>query len=263
MTGNTLRVATYNAASIRSRLDQVLSWLRTHNPDVLCVQETKVQDADFPASPIRQAGYHVAFCGQKAYAGVAIISRTEPQDVRCGLDDGGPSDEARLIRAVIRGVPIVNTYVPQGQSIDSDKFQYKLQWLGRLREWFPRHYSPQGPVLWVGDFNVAPEEIDIHDPKRLANHVDFHPLARAALEQVREWGFVDVFRMHHPGEPYQYTYYDYRVREAVDRRLGWRVDHVWATAPLARKATASWIDVEARRAERPSDHTFLVAEFAL
>ena len=263
MTGNTLRVATYNAASIRSRLDQISGWLRMYSPDVLCVQETKVQDADFPLDFIRETGYHVAFRGQKAHAGVAIISRTEPEDVSWGLDDGGPPDDARLIRAVIRDIPIINTYVPQGQSIDSERFQYKLEWFERLRAWFPRHYSPEQPVLWAGDFNVATEEIDVHDPKRLVTHVDFHPLARAALEGVRAWGFVDVFRLHHPGEPEQYTYYDYRVRDAIERKVGWRVDHIWATEPLARKATASWIDVEARRAARPSDHTFLVAEFAL
>jgi exodeoxyribonuclease-3 len=115
----------------------------------------------------------------------------------------------------------------------------------------------------VGDLNVAPEPIDVHDPKGLKDNVDFHPEARAALERVREWGFVDVFRQHHPNEPKQYTFWDYRVRNAMERGLGWRVDHVWATGPLARKSTRAWIDVEARRAERPSDHTFLVAEFAL
>ena len=115
----------------------------------------------------------------------------------------------------------------------------------------------------MGDFNVAPEPIDVHNPKRLKNHVDFHPEARAALERVREWGFVDVFRLHHPQEAEQYTFWDYRVPNAVERKIGWRVDHIWATEPLARKSTRAWIDVEARRAERPSDHTFLVAEFAL
>jgi exodeoxyribonuclease-3 len=158
---------------------------------------------------------------------------------------------------------VVNTYVPQGRSPDSEHFQYKLEWLARLRALFESHYSPQEPLLWMGDFNVAPEPIDVHDPKRLKNHVDFHPEARAALEQVREWGFVDVFRRHHPEEPGQYTFWDYRVRDALERGLGWRVDHIWATEPLARKSTRAWIDVEARRAERPSDHTFLVAEFAL
>ncbi len=258
-----LKVATYNANSIRSRLELVLGWLEKENPDILCLQETKVQDADFPAMAFLEAGYHVVFRGQKAYAGVAIVSREEPQEVAYGFDDGGEPDEARLIRAVIKGIPVVNTYVPQGRSPDSPQFQYKLEWLERLRALFERHYSPQEPLLWMGDFNVAPEPIDVHDPKRLKNHVDFHPLARAALERIREWGFVDVFRLHHPDEPEQYTFWDYRVRDAVRRKLGWRVDHIWATEPLARKSTGAWIDVEARLMEKPSDHTFLVAEFAL
>jgi exodeoxyribonuclease-3 len=260
MSDSVLKAATFNANSIRIRLEQVLDWLRREEADILCIQETKVQDRDFPAEPIGNAGYHVVFRGQKAYAGVAIISREEPQEVAFGLDG---EDEARLIRAVIGGIPVVNTYVPQGRSPDSPHFQYKLEWLARLRALIERDYSPDEPLLWMGDFNVAPEPIDVHDPQRLKNHVDFHPQARAALEQVREWGFVDVFRRHHPDEPDQYSYWDYRARNPVERGIGWRVDHVWATEPLARKSTRAWIDVEARLAERPSDHTFLVAEFAL
>jgi exodeoxyribonuclease-3 len=263
MSKSTMKVATLNSNSIRSRLELVLDWLRREDPDALCLQETKVQDADFPAKPFQDAGYHVVFQGQKAHAGVAIVSQEEPQEVAFGLDDGGEPDKPRLIRAVIGGIPMVNTYVPQGRSPDSEHFRYKLEWLARLRAFFESHYSPQEPLLWMGDFNVAPDPIDVHDPKRLKNHVDFHPEARAALEQVREWGFVDVFRRHHPEEPGQYTFWDYRVRGALERGLGWRVDHIWATEPLALKSTEAWIDVEARRAERPSDHTFLVAEFAL
>ena len=257
-----LKVATFNANSVRSRLEQVLDWLRREQPDALCLQETKVQDAEFPAQDFLRAGYQIAFRGQKAYAGVAIASKQALRDVAFGLSDGGEPDEARLIRGTLQGIPIVNTYVPQGQSVDSDRFQYKLDWLARLREWFDINYLPRKPLIWVGDLNVAPEPIDVHDPKRLIKHVDFHPLAREALQRVREWGFVDVFRKHHP-EPGNYTYWDYRVPSAVDRNLGWRVDHIWATRPLAKKCAGCWIDVEARRAVRPSDHTFLVAEFTL
>jgi exodeoxyribonuclease-3 len=261
MGGTTLKVATYNANSIRTRLEQVLDWLRRESADVLCVQETKAQDPDFPAEAFRESGYHVAFRGQKAHAGVAIVSREAPQALAFGLDDGGQADEARLIRAVVAGIPVVNTYVPQGRSPDSEHFQYKLEWLARMRAFFERHYTPDEPLLWMGDFNVAPEPIDVHDPKRLEGHVAFHTEARAALERVRGWGFVDVFRRHHAGEPGQYTFWDYRVREALERGIGWRVDHVWATEPLARRSARAWIDLAARRAERPSDHTFLVAEF--
>jgi exodeoxyribonuclease-3 len=241
----------------------MLDWLAQEEPDVVCVQETKVQDQDFPVEPIEEAGYHVVFRGQKSHAGVAIISAAEAQDVVFGFDDGGEPDEPRLIRARFSGVPVVNTYVPQGRSPDSEHFQYKLEWFSRLREMFERHYDPGEPLLWMGDFNVAPQPIDIYDPKRLENHVDFHPEAREALEGVREWGFVDVFRRHHPDEADQYTYYDYRAKDPIERGVGWRVDHIWATEPLAEQSTDSWIDVDARRAERPSDHTFLVATFEL
>ena len=263
MPSDQFRIATYNANSIRARMDLVVDWLQRNSPDALCLQETKVQDKDFPVEPLQQAGYHVVFSGQKAHAGVAIVSREEPQDVVVGFDDGGEPDGPRLIRAVVDGIPVVNTYVPQGRALDSVHFQYKLEWLARMRRLFERYYSPVEPLLWVGDLNVAPEPIDVYAPSRLKDHVDFHPDARAALEKVREWGFVDVFRLHHPDEPNQYTYYDYRARDPVERGTGWRVDHIWATETLAQRSTDSWIDLDARRAERPSDHTLLVAEFAL
>jgi len=221
-----------------------------------------VQDVDFPAEAFGDIGYSVVFRGQKAYAGVAMVSKHELQDVTSGFDDGGEPDEPRLLRGVVQGIPIVNTYVPQGRSLDSPVFQYKLDWFRRLRDLFERDYSPAEPLLWVGDFNVAPEPIDVHDPKGLAKHVAFHPDARAALQRVKDWGFVDVFRRHCP-EPGQYTFWDYRVRDPVERNVGWRVDHIWATKPLAQRSTRCWIDVEARGAERPSDHTFVVAEFEL
>jgi exodeoxyribonuclease-3 len=268
--GVSMKVATYNANSIRARMEQILDWLERERADVLCVQETKVQDEDFPEEPIREAGYHVIYRGQKAHAGVAILSLREPEEIAFGFEDGpetgspdGSSDEPRLVRAVIAGVPVVNTYVPQGRSPDSEHFQYKLEWLARLRTLFERQYAPEEPLLWMGDFNVAPEPIDIYDPEGKANHVDFHPEARAALDRVMEWGFIDVFRRHHPDEPDQYTYYDYRAKDPIERGVGWRVDHIWATEPLADKSTDAWIDLDARRAERPSDHTFLVAEFSL
>jgi exodeoxyribonuclease-3 len=270
MPDQVLKVATYNANSIRARLQLVLDWLGRESPDLLCLQETKVQDEDFPAAAFREAGYHVVFRGQKAYAGVAMASRQELQEVAFGFDEGPSTDagqaepdEARLIRAVIAGIPVVNTYVPQGRSPDSPHFLLKLGWFAALRALFERHYTPQEPLLWVGDFNVAPEEIDVYDPQRLKNEVDFHPDARSALAEVREWGFVDVFRRHHPEEPAQYTFWDYRMRNSLQRGLGWRVDHIWATEPLAHRSTRAWIDVEARRAKRPSDHTFVVAELAL
>jgi exodeoxyribonuclease-3 len=260
---NVLKVATYNANSIRARMGLILDWLGRESPDILCVQETKVQDKDFPAGPIEEAGYHVVFKGQKAHAGVAIISREESHEVAFGIDDGEEPDEARLIRAVIGGISVVNTYVPQGRDPESEHFRYKLRWFERLRAFFERHYTLDGLLVWVGDLNVALEPIDVYDPKALEGHVCYRPEVREALQRVGEWGFVDVFRRHHPGEPRLYTYYDYRARNPVERGIGWRVDHIWATESLAAKSANAWIDTEARLAERPSDHTFLVAEFVL
>ena len=154
----------------------------------------------------------------------------------------------------------MNTYVPQGTHPTSEKFLYKLDWFKRLREYFNERYTPRRRLVWLGDFNVAPTPIDVHDPKRLYGQVGFHPDEHAALEDLRKWGFVDVFRQHTP-EAGQYSFWDYRAKDAVARGKGWRVDHIWATRPLAKKSVRSWIDVGPRLKERPSDHAPIMAEF--
>lgn len=255
-----LRVATYNANSIRARLDATVAWLCENAPDILAVQETKVQDADFPVDAFRDAGYHVVFRGEKSYNGVAIISREEPRDVVFGFDDGGPPDEARLIRVRIGEVNIVNTYVPQGRAVDDPLFLYKLEWFDRLKALFDSQYTPETPLLWMGDLNVAPEALDVYDPERLDGSVCFHPEERGAFKSLLGWGFTDVFRKH-CGEGGRFTFWDYRSPQSVKRNLGWRLDHILATAPLARLSRGVWIDRDARLKPRPSDHTFLVADF--
>jgi exodeoxyribonuclease-3 len=257
------KVATFNANSIRARLPQILEWLYREEVHLLGVQETKVQDKDFPLESILEVGYHAVFRGQKSYSGVAFLSREEPRDVAYGFDGAGEDDGPRLIRATVGEVAFVNTYVPQGRSVDSEHFQYKLEWLRRLRALFEAHYDPADPLVLMGDLNVATEDIDVYDPRRLRYHVDFHPEVQSALEEVRAWGFVDLFRKHHPGEPNHYSYWDYRARNPIERNRGWRIDHIWATRPLVGACTDCWIDVEARLADRPSDHTFMVAEFEL
>jgi exodeoxyribonuclease-3 len=263
MTGDAIKIATLNANSIRMRLDQILTWIANSGIDVLCVQETKVQDTEFPRDAFTDAGLQVVFAGQKAQAGVAIISRAEIEDVTCGLDDDGPPDCPRLLHARIQGIHVLSAYVPQGRTIDHEMFAYKLGWLARLRAYLERHYTLADDVLLCGDLNVAPEPIDIHDPKANADHVDFHPAAREAYAAMCAWGLVDVFRRHHPDEPGQYSYYDYRVRNALERGVGWRIDHLLATPALALRSTGAWIDLEARRADKPSDHTFVVGELTL
>jgi exodeoxyribonuclease-3 len=254
-----MKVASFNVNSLRARLPVVQAWLGEHEPDVLCVQETKVQDVDFPGDEFERIGYRYAFKGQKSYNGVAIFSKAELRNVQFGLDDE-PRDEPRLVKAEIGGITIVNTYVPQGDSPESDKFQYKLEWFARLLKFFERHFEPTNPVLWVGDLNIAPEAIDVYDPDTLLGHVCYHPQVHKALAKIMKWGFVDVFRKH-CGEAGQYTFWDYRVAGALKRNIGWRLDHIMATQPLAEKCTACYIDKQPRSANRPSDHTPIVAEF--
>lgn len=254
------KIATFNANSIRSRLNIILEWLRKNSPDVLCIQETKVQDSEFPYLDFVESGYNVIFKGEKSYNGVAIISREKPDRVVTGLDSGKTTDDTRLIYARFGSLHVVNTYVPQGREIDHDMYQYKLEWLKRLRKFFENNFTNRMKVAWVGDINVAPEPIDIHNPEKQENHVCYHVDVRNAFADVLAWGFVDVFRKHHP-EPGQYSFFDYRTADAVNRKMGWRVDHILATPALAAKSIDSYIDLEPRLAEKPSDHTFVVAGF--
>jgi exodeoxyribonuclease-3 len=255
-----MKVATFNANGIRARLSIVLDWLAKESPDVLCLQETKVQDGDFPRQPIEDLGYHCTFRGEKAYNGVATLSKSRPQRVSFGFGDGDAGQEPRLVMVTIDDIPIVNTYVPQGYAPESEKFQYKLSWFRRLKDYFSEHFDPGVPLLWAGDFNVAPQPEDVHDPKKLLGSVGFHPKEHEVLAAVKAWGFVDVFRKHEQRDK-QYTFWDYRIPQAVKRGLGWRIDHLWATPPLAEKSTGAWIDVAPRSFQKPSDHTFVVAEF--
>jgi len=254
-----MKVASFNVNSLRARLALVLQWLSETQSDVLCVQETKVQDIDFPTDEFERSGYGYAFKGQKSYNGVAIFSRSEITNTQFGFDNE-PRDRARLIKTEINDIVIVNTYIPQGYLPESEKFEYKLKWFKRLGRYFDENFKPTSPVLWVGDFNIAPQPIDVYDPEGLLGHVCFHPEVHKVLEDVMQWGFVDVFRMC-CDQPGQYTFWDYRLPNSVKRNLGWRLDHIMATKPLAKKCTNCYIDKEPRLAAKPSDHTPIVAEF--
>ncbi len=256
-----MKIATYNANSIRARLDLLLAWIDRHKPDVLCVQETKVQDKDFPLEAFKDAGYQVTFKGQKSYAGVATISKQAPEEKVLRMDEE-PQD-ARFIATKVDSLWVINTYAPQGRELDSEHFQYKLKWFSRFADFLRHHHDPSENLLWCGDLNVAPSELDVHDPKRLKNHVDFHPDARAALQKVMDWGLSDAFRKIHPDEPGHFSFWDYRVPKAMERGLGWRIDHVMVTSPILKRVRDAWIDTEARREPKPSDHTFLVVDLDL
>jgi exodeoxyribonuclease-3 len=219
-----MKFATFNTNSIRARLPVIKEWLDREGPDVLCVQETKVRDKDFPADLFEEAGYHVIFKGQKSYNGVAIISKVPPDDILLNLYDK-EDEQARFISA-------------------------------RIDE----KYDPAQPLLVAGDFNVALEPTDVFDPEKFKGEVGFHPDEQAILRQFLDWGLVDVFRKHEPGGGH-YTFWDYRIPNALKRKMGWRIDYILGTAPLAEKSIRVRIDTEARMLEKPSDHTFLVAEF--
>jgi exodeoxyribonuclease-3 len=255
-----MKVATFNVNSLRRRLPIVLDWVTTHKPDVMCLQETKVQDSDFPFAEIESAGYHVFFRGMKSYNGVATLTREKPDKVIYGLREAPDSEDVRILQTVVHGIPIVNTYVPQGRSIVSDKYIEKLMWFKHLKRYFETHLDPAQPALWLGDINVAPEPIDVYHPEKRVNDVDFHIDARNAFKDACAWGFIDLFRMLHP-QRVQYTYWDY-YRRAFENNWGWRIDHVLATAPLAGRCRSIEVDLEARKTSGASDHAIVWAEFA-
>jgi len=254
-----MRIATWNVNSLRVRLELALDWLREDGPEVVCLQETKVTDDLFPCEPLREAGYEVVFSGQKTYNGVAILSRHPIRDVRTALPGAPGDDEKRFIAACIEGMHVINVYVPNGQAVGSPKFQYKLDWLNCLQMFLQATYTPEDALVLCGDFNIAPEARDVYDPVALDGEVLFHPDERAAFARFIAWGLGDTFRLHHE-EPGVYSWWDYRGG-AFRRNLGFRIDHILATPPLARQCTAVTLERELRRLSKPSDHIPVVATF--
>lgn len=243
-----------------ARLPLVLQWLALRQPDALCLQETKCIDDKFPRQAFADLGYQVEILGQPAYNGVAIISRAACRDVQRNFPNG-PAEEqpARLLAATIEGIRVVNVYVPNGEAVGTEKYAFKLGWLGALQEFFQAHYQPQEPVLLCGDFNVAPEDRDVYDPRVWRGRVLFSEPEKTALNRIAEWGFVDAFRKF-TAEGGYYSWWDYRSG-AFRRDAGLRIDHIWVSEALAARCVGVIIDKEPRGWERPSDHTPVVAEF--
>jgi len=256
-----MKIATFNVNSIRSRLPIVLNWLGKNKPDIFCMQETKVQDHEFPVAAFTEAGYQIVFRGEKSYNGVAIASLAGSLEVKFGFDDGLSPDESRLVLAKFGSIYVLNTYVPQGREIDNPMFKYKLEWFKRLFHLFEKKFKPSDKIVWVGDLNIAPEAIDIYNAEMQENHVCYHKSVREAFAATKAWGFVDIFRKYHP-ESGQYSFFDYRVPDSVQRKMGWRVDHILATTPLAKKAKDCYIDLKPRLEPKASDHTVMTAEFS-
>jgi len=255
----TLKIATWNVNSIAARLPIVTKWLEMERPEFLCLQEIKCVDEKFPAEAFSELGYISETHGQRTYNGVAILSRKPIEMVERGFPDDEEGAHARLLSATIAGIHVVNVYIPNGAFVGSDKYAFKLNWMRRLRALFDEKYKESDLVLLCGDFNVAPEERDVHDPELWEGHVLFSRREREALLNIKEWGFVDAFRLH-TEESGHYSWWDYR-QGAFRRNAGLRIDHIWVTKPLAEQCAASWIDSEPRTWERPSDHTPVVAEF--
>jgi len=255
----TLSVATWNVNSLRARLPGVLRWVRERKPDVLCLQETKVPDEDFPLDDFTILGYHEALHGQKTYNGVAILSRRPLSGVARGFDGTGGEEQKRLIAATVADIRVVNAYVPNGGEVGSDKFAYKLEFLDKLRRYFAERHSPDEPLVFMGDFNVAPEPRDVFDPVALDGQTCYHPAERAALAALAAWGFEDLFRRHEFGAGH-YSWWDYR-QGAFQRNLGMRIDHIWTTRVLAGRSRSCRIDKDERAKDKASDHAPVVAVF--
>ena len=256
-----MRIATYNVNGVNGRLPVLLRWLEMTQPDVVCLQELKVTDQDFPMEAIRSAGYSAIVHGQKTYNGVAILSRDEAAEPERGFGDGADDSASRLVAARFGQLHVVSAYVPNGAEVGSDKWAYKLSWLGRLRAWLDRRFTRTDLVALCGDFNVAPEPRDVCDPDAWAASVLFHPEARAALEHVKAWGLVDAFRMHCPDAGH-YSWWDYRML-AFPRNQGLRIDHVLLSEPLAARCRSAVIQRDERKGQQPSDHVPVVVELEL
>lgn len=254
-----MKVATFNCNSVRKRMPIILEWLEKERPDVLALQETKVQDEDFPVADFENAGYVVNFRGMKSYNGVAMLTLEEPAEVIHGFTSGPDSEDFRIIQIVLNGIRIINTYVPQGYDIESEKYQYKLKWFARLRKYFDKYLKKKEPIIWLGDLNCAPEEIDVANPERNLKDPCFHIDARNEYKKTVKGRFVDVYRMKYP-KKVQYTFWDF-FRDAYKRNRGWRIDHILATPALAKRCTKVVVDVGPREKPSPSDHTFVWAKF--
>ena len=252
-----LIIATWNVNSIRTRLQAVLDWLEKHHPHVLCLQETKVEDSQFPKEAFWGTGYEAIFTGQKAYNGMAFLSSLPLTDVSFDFQENPNSLQKRYIAATVGGIRWINVYIPNGSAVGSPPFDYKLNFIAKLRGHLEKSYTPKTPLVLVGDFNVAPEARDVYDPVAMDGEILFHPQERAALAHLKEWGLVDLFRLHHE-EGGQYSWWDYQMN-AFRRNRGLRIDHIWATPLLAGRCTACDIDKAPRTQEKPSDHAPVIA----
>jgi exodeoxyribonuclease III len=261
-----MQVATWNVNSIRTRLSHAVGWLQAHPVDVLCLQETKVMDEAFPHEPFQQLGYHTYIYGQKAYNGVALISRQPLEAVRLGFAGllppeqvGDLDQQKRVIAGLYSDTWIVNLYVPNGSAVGSEKYAYKLRWLALLQSYLAELLKQHPRVNVCGDFNIALDDLDIHDPAGKETHIMASAAERAALQLVLSVGLKDAFRKFTQAGGH-YSWWDYRAA-SFRRNHGWRIDHHYLSAALYEAAQACTIDIEPRKLEQPSDHTPVIVEY--
>ena len=254
-----LLLATWNVNSLRARLDRVTDWLDRRRPDVVCLQETKVVDEQFPQELFRDRGYHLAYAGQKTYNGVAIASLHELSEVHVGLCGAGPDEDRRLVSARTAGMSVFCAYVPNGKSLDSPSFPEKLDWLRRMRETLDERAKTSDRVVLCGDFNIAPAELDVHDPEAYQNQLHFHPAEHEALANVCAFGLKDAFRTLHPNVR-AYTWWDYRAG-AFRRDRGLRIDYALLSESLSERCVSAEVDRDERAKPKPSDHAPVLVRF--
>ncbi len=261
-----MRLATWNVNSLKARLDRVLAWVEAKQPDILCMQETKLADAAIPLLDFAALGYEVAHHGLGQWNGVAIVSRVGLEEVAIGLpsEDGWADDGGRFLAATCGGIRVASVYVPNGRVVGSEFYEAKLEWLARLHAWLEAACDPAQPLAVCGDYNVAPADDDVWDPQAVHGATHVSPPEREAVARLREWGLVDVVRRFHP-EPGFYTWWDYRAGN-FHKNLGMRIDHVYVTGTLAQRATAVERDRDARKPSTypgiPSDHAPLIVDLA-
>ncbi len=256
-----LKIATWNINGINSRLQHVVDWCTKNEPDVLCLQELKCVDSRFPLQKLRATGFpYIEFHGEKAYNGVAILSKHPIDDVQKNFAGDAQDAPRRLIAGTIDGVRIVNVYVPHGTALGTDKFTFKLDWLARLREYFDDNFDVDDDVILSGDLNVAPHELDVWKPSLWKDKTHFSKPEREAILNLKRWGFVDVFRQLND-DLKEFSWWS-NFHHDFEKDRGLRIDHIWASPPLAEACSDCWIDKEPRALEKPSDHAPVVAEFA-
>jgi len=254
-------IATWNVNSLKARLPRVEEWVAQVQPDVLCMQETKMADGDFPLLTFQGMGYEAVHHGEGRWNGVAILSRVGIDDVVYGFADGiEPDTDARLVTATCGGIRVTSVYVPNGRSLDDDHYQYKLSWLGRLRTHLDAVADPSSDVVVLGDWNIAPEDRDVYDPKVFegATHVSDHE--RKALDEIKGFGLIDVFRQRYEAEGL-YSWWDYRGGN-FHKKMGLRIDYLLASRSLAARSVSDLVDRNARKGQKPSDHAPVLGLFA-